>query len=655
MSQPVVETPMNDKSSSHGSTGTEGDIQEKRPTTSSSNGSYFQSEGVNRMEAVYRASQGPGGRTTMWALGISVLVCAWAYSLDSSTTSNYAPFVTSGFQQHSNISALAIATKIIGSVCKPFLAKISDITSRPYTYILVLVLYVVGYIIVATCKTFAAYVVGEVFVAIGSNGLDLLNDIIVADLTTLEWRGFVSSMLSMPFVINTWFAGEIVQALSDGEQWRWGYGMFAIIMPAVLGPAIITLIYLDRKARKLGIVNMASSNAARRDARTLAAEKREKGEDVEDPHGLVVAEAATTNLTWGQRMKNNLIEIDGFGLILLGFGWSLLLLPFSLKTYAKGGWHNPSMIAMMVVGGVILILFVFFERFVAKQPIVPRRLLLNRTFMCAAGIDLLYMLAGQLRGLYFSSFIYIVEDWSVRDWTYFNNTMTICLCIFGVVAGLIFRWTHRYKFLQILGLCVKIIGIGILLNGKKATQSVGAFAMSQVLIGAGGAFSVVGSRVASQASVPHQDLALSISLLALFSNIGSAIGSALAAVIWADKMPGLLRERLPSSVTNAQVTKFFGNIKAIRTYDYDDPVRQGAIAAYRETLWYLVVPALCISFVPLMLATLQTNFYLGKQQNAVMNVTPSGEKLEGGANGQGPLVQEPKTFKEKLLRFWSGK
>ncbi|KAF9262039.1 MFS general substrate transporter [Marasmius fiardii PR-910] len=621
-------------------------------STPSSSTSYFQSTGVNRMEAVYRASQGSGGKTMMWALAGSVLVCAWAYSLDTSTTSNYEPFVTSSFEEHSNLSALAVATKIISSVCKPFLAKLSDVTSRPYTYILVVLLYVLGYIIIATCTNFSAYVVGSVFAAIAGAGLDLLNDIIVGDLTTLEWRGFVSSMLSMPFVINTWFAGEIVQALSDGDGWRWGYGMFAIIMPVVIGPAILTLIYLERKAHKLGIVNMASSNAARREARALAEKKGEEG-----PHGLVIAEAAPTNLAWKDRMKANLTEIDAFGLILLGFGWSLLLLPFSLKAYAKNGWKNPSMIAMMVVGGVILIIFVLYERYFAAKPITPRRLLLNKTFMCAAGIDFFYFMAGQLRGLYFSSFIYIVEQWSVRNWTYFNNTMTLCLCIFGVIAGLIFRWTHRYKALQIIGLCIKIIGVGILLSGKKATQSTAAFAMSQVLIGAGGAFSVVGSRVASQASVPHQDLALSISLLSLFTGIGSAVGSALAAVIWTDKMPGLLRQHLPSSVTDRQVTTFFGNIRTIRTYPMSSPIRTGAIEAYRETLWYLVVPALCISFIPLFLGMLQTNYYLGKQQNAVMNVTPGGEKVEGVDTGleQREEKEARKTFKEKFLKFWAGK
>ncbi|KAK5692823.1 hypothetical protein LTS12_028697, partial [Elasticomyces elasticus] len=194
------------------------------------------SQGVIRMEAVYRAAQ--TNRKTHWLTGISVLVCAWAYSLDSSTTSYYSVDASSYFKQHSSVlSTLSIATSIISAVSKPFIAKISDITSRPYTYVLILLFYVVGYIIVATSTTVAGYIVEEVFVAIGSSGLDLTNDIIVADLTPLEWRGFTASMLSTPFIINTWFAGNIVDAIERRGQWRWGYGMFAIIMPVALGPA----------------------------------------------------------------------------------------------------------------------------------------------------------------------------------------------------------------------------------------------------------------------------------------------------------------------------------------------------------------------------------------------------------------------------------
>lgn len=161
--------------------------------------------------------------------------------------------------------------------------------------------------------------------------------------------------------------------------------MFAIIMPTALGPAIVTLIYLDRKARQQGIVNMASSNAARR----AAGEAAEK-EGTEKPHGDIVAPAVKPDASWMQRLLKNWYEIDAFGLILLGFGWSLLLLPFSLKTYADHGWRNESLIAMMVVGGVLLIAYVVYEMKWAKMPSAPRRLVCNKTFVMAVVIDSFY-------------------------------------------------------------------------------------------------------------------------------------------------------------------------------------------------------------------------------------------------------------------------
>ncbi|KAK7422839.1 hypothetical protein QQX98_001401 [Neonectria punicea] len=274
-------------------------------------GDVLQSQGVTRMEAVYREAK--SDRKTLWRVGASVLVCAWAFSLDSSTTSCYSVSASSYYQQHSSVlSMLSIATSIISAVSKPFIAKFSDITSRPYTYILCIFFYTCGYIIAASSRTISAYIVGEVFVAVGSSGLDLTNDIIVADLTPLEWRGFMGSMLSTPFIINTWFAGKIVAAVEARDQgWRWGYGMFAIIMPVALGPAAATLIYLDRQAKKHGIVNIASSNAERRAARELAEKSGHEG-----PRGAIGTPAAEDTTTWGEKLKKNLEEIDAFGLLL---------------------------------------------------------------------------------------------------------------------------------------------------------------------------------------------------------------------------------------------------------------------------------------------------------------------------------------------------
>ncbi|KAM5345835.1 hypothetical protein ACJ41O_011696 [Fusarium nematophilum] len=612
-------------------------------------GNVLQSQGVTRMEAVYREAK--SDRRTLWLVGASVLVCAWAYSLDSSTTSYYSVDASSYFERHSSVlSTLSIATSIISAVSKPFVAKFSDITSRPYTYLVCIFFYTCGYVIAASSRTVSAYIVGEVFVAVGSSGLDLTNDIIVADLTPLEWRGFASSMLSTPFIINTWFAGKIVDALQGKGQWRWGLGMFAIIMPVALAPAVATLIWLDRKAKRDGVVNIASSNAARRAARELAEQRGYEG-----PHGAIVAPAAEPNRTWVQALKQNLDEIDAFGLILLGFGWSLLLLPFSLKTYADHGWKNRSLIAMMIVGGLLLIAYVVFEMKWAKVPSAPRRLVFNRTFIMAIIIDGFYMLAGNIRGLYFSSYTLIAKDWSYQNWVYFGNTMTLALCIAGPLVGLAHRWTHRYRTIQIIGLCVKIVGMGILLSGRQATNSTAALVMSMILIGFGGSMSVVGSRVASQASVPHQDVALVISLLSLWSKIGSAIGGAVVSVIWSSRMPGQLREHLPSSANETDVQTLFSSVTKIRTlYDFDDPMRQGAIVAYRNSLGTCLGVALGLAFVPLVAAFWQTDYFLGRQQNAVTNVGNDGLPL--GEKDRNPEPLGPaKDRKEAFLRFWAGR
>lgn len=45
----------------------------------------------------------------------------------------------------------------------------------------------------------------------------------------------------------------------------------------------------------------------------------------------------------------------------------------------------------------------------------------NKTFLLSIVIDFVYLLAGQMHLLYFSSFVFIVKDWSVKNWTYFNS------------------------------------------------------------------------------------------------------------------------------------------------------------------------------------------------------------------------------------------
>lgn len=45
--------------------------------------------------------------------------------------------------------------------------------------------------------------------------------LIIADITSIQWRGFVNGVASLPFIINAFVASDISSAISYGN-WRWG-------------------------------------------------------------------------------------------------------------------------------------------------------------------------------------------------------------------------------------------------------------------------------------------------------------------------------------------------------------------------------------------------------------------------------------------------
>lgn len=84
---------------------------------------------------------------------------------------------------------------------------------------------------------------------------------------------------------------------------------------------------------------------------------------------------------------------------------------------------------------------------------------------------------GYLSDTYWSSWLYVVKDYNVcllkqdlpsfsmlnfeqdKDYTYIMNILTVGLCLFSVLAGLVQRYTHRFKYLQLSGLAIRIMQV----------------------------------------------------------------------------------------------------------------------------------------------------------------------------------------------------
>lgn len=609
--------------------------KENAPDGNDSDSSDHHDIGVSRVEAFNKVlyESGRSGKTLLWLLAISILLTMFAYALDLGlTTYVFNVMASSTFGKHSQLGTVSTVSQIIRAISKPFIGKLADITSRPTTYVIVLCFYVVGFIVGATSSTFPAYVVGICFTAVGKSGLDLLSDIIVGDLTPLQWRGFFGSFLSVPFIVTSPINGFITEAFA--YRWRWGLGMFAIIMPVLLLPAIITLYAMQRRGEKLGMVTMASSKRVR----TGVADEAEEGSK------------GKTFSYWLGMFREGLIDIDIFGLIILGFAFSLILLPFSLAKSATGGWSNPSMIAMIVIGFVLVFVFILFEKFVSPRPIMSKHIIQNRTFLAAAFIYAFNQMSSSVRNTYFSSYVYIIKQWTEFEWIIFLSTTTMGLSLLGPIVGLIQARTHRYKSLMVFGAVCKIIGYGILImpNGFM-TQDTTRLVASQ-LIYCLASFNVVGVRVGSQASVPHKDMASVISLLTLWSTLGSATGSAIAGAVWTNEMLDRMKSELPD-VQQKTIKKIYGSIKDLRLdYDFSDPIRQGSIRAYSWVNGHICIVAVILSCVPLIATFFMPDYYLGKQQNAVTNTGLDGSKVEVPEHEaeKNRATDGPKPFLHKL-------
>jgi CO/xanthine dehydrogenase Mo-binding subunit len=95
---------------------------------------------------------------------------------------------------------------------------------------------------------------------------------------------------------------------------------------------------------------------------------------------------------------------------------------------------------------------------------------------------------------------------------------------------------------MVIGAVLKLIGNIILMTDEnRSTQKTAALVVSQLLLGTG-SLTVIGARVGSQASVPHEHLATVIANLSLWSTLGSSVGSAIAATVWTEKMLDYMRE-----------------------------------------------------------------------------------------------------------------
>lgn len=286
----------------------------------------------------------------------SIALLAFATSLEAQTTNNLTIFATSAFSSHSLVATVGVIQAVVLSVAKPPMSKIADVLGRFEAFTLSVLIYVLGYIQQATSNNVKTYAAAQIFYSAGSTGLQILIQIFVADTSDLLNRALCSTLPQVPFLFNVWIGPVVAQAVLKNLTWRWGYGIWIIVLPVAFLPLALALAINQRKAARRGL---------------LPASQFE---------GKSAWEVAQT--IW--------FELDVFGLLLICGAFSLILIPLTLV--ANSGWDNDGVLAMLFIGIVCLIAFPFWERSktLAPRAFFPRDLFRQRTVVVGMALAFFY-------------------------------------------------------------------------------------------------------------------------------------------------------------------------------------------------------------------------------------------------------------------------
>ncbi|KEF63827.1 uncharacterized protein A1O9_01805 [Exophiala aquamarina CBS 119918] len=550
--------------------------EEKPPIDLNNNQPQSDHEDQQHSQDILNTAWGKHGKTYMW---IGQLANVQNSELDHATIYNYQNYAASDFRQIALLGALMTAGTIISAVLKPPIARISDVAGRAETYVAVVIFYIISYILCASAKSFAQYAGGYVIYCIGQTGMQILNQVIVADITSSRWRGLANGLVNLPFMIIPWVSAFIVDSVLANIGWRWGIGMFSIILPTTSVAVIIPLIWFQHRVKKAG--------------------------------GTVRKEISVAGF---------LTQIDLGGMVLLCGGCAMLLLPIALAGNTADGWRTPWVPALIVLGVLSLLGLVYYEGRVAVKPVIPPRFVRNISLVLAFLIGLLDAFAYSITHTYMYAWATVVHDFSARNATFLTYTAGCVQVLTGLGTGFVMYRTKRYKFLLLLGIIVRLIGYGFMMRLRGANNSTAEIFIMQVIQGAGsGAVGTI-VIVVAQVVVPREELAQATALELLFIYLGNSLGSAIAGTIYTSLFKERLRHWMEPSTAAATIDAVYDKI----TGGLPDPGTSERMAvnhAYSDILRYMTIAALVASTLPMIMIWFLPNLKLSDNHNLSKNLT----------------------------------
>lgn len=513
----------------------------------------------------------------MYRMWLIAFVLAFA----SGCVNTLTPYVTSAFQEHSLTALTGVISSIIAGIWKLPYAKIMNIWGRPQALCIGVAATTLGLIMMAGCNNVKTYCAAQVFYYLGYNSIDFSITVFIADTSKLKNRGFFIGYAASPWLITTWVYGYAVDSIvaPDGMGFRWGFGVFTIVVPIVCAPLIALFFLNEAKARKQGLIEPQPDSG-----------------------------------TLSQKALYYAKEFDAVGLLVLATGLALFLLSFNIYSYQANEWRSPLIICFIIFGGLLIVAFGLWEKYLAPVTFVPWHLLKNRTVIFTYTMAASLYTGWYIWDSYFYSLLIVLFNQSVVHATYISNIYTMGSCFICLVYGVALRYYGRLKWYSLFwGVPLTILGVGLMIKFRQPDVDIGYIVMCQLFIALGGGVLVTSEQTTLMAVSKQQDFPALLACESMVIAIGSAVGSTIAGAIWTGVFPARLKANLPASAMD-NFALIYGQLTTQSSYPWGSPTRDAINLSYAQTQRYMLIAATCIYSITLVSVALWKDVDVRKQK-----------------------------------------
>ncbi|PYH40331.1 putative transporter [Aspergillus saccharolyticus JOP 1030-1] len=503
---------------------------------------------------------------TLYTGYVLVFIIFFINSLQQQTTGSLSPYVYSEFTDHSLIAMTNVLTSIIGGVSKLPIAKLIDILGRPEGFAAMVALCTLGLVLMAACRNVETYVAAQIIYWVGYNGMDYVLHVFMSDTTELVNRAFVYGIASFPYVITTFIGPAAAQVLYEHNALYTGFGIFALLTPVVTAPLLCLLWRTRTKARSAGIIQPKPRSHSR--LRTII---------------------------------HYAVEFDPIGMLLITAGFVLILLPLTLATSGTNlwspsllaRWMAPDLIAMIVLGVLCVVGFVCWERSGAPVCFVPYSRLRDPTLLGAFLLACAMFMSFYCWDLYFSSYLQVVFNTSIRDTGYIYNIYSIGSCMISIPVGILIRHLGRFKTPALVAIPLFILGTFLMIPFRSPTSHISAVIACEILKALAGGTLVICQEIAGLATGSHETIAVSFALVGLGAKIGCAVGAAVSGMIWTSTVPVYIERYLPDSKKRL-AGELYGSMAKVLEFAPGTEEREAVVAAYGVAQKRMLVVGLAV-------------------------------------------------------------